>query len=169
MKKRTIFFYQSQELNSLFEEAGNNAKVMCIPIDYAKKEHVVMFCNGHGNILRKPFSIKNSPKGIEYLTQQVISSRSIKKARADTDLREIENNPSKKAILKAVRKCLGFLETNLRHPSLNTREFRSLKGPKGEKILDAYAQQKTSSAYRVFWYYGPDRGMITIVAIAPHH
>jgi len=74
MKKRTIFPYQSQELNTLFEEAGNNAKVMCIPIDYAKKEHVVMFCNGHGNILRKPFPIKNSPKGIEYLTQQVLSS-----------------------------------------------------------------------------------------------
>ena len=74
MKKRTIFPYQSQELNTIFEEAGNNAKVMCIPIDYAKNEHVVMFCNGHGNILRKPFPIKNSPKGIEYLTQQVLSS-----------------------------------------------------------------------------------------------
>ena len=37
MTKRTIFPYQSQELNSLFEEAGNNAKVMCIPIDYAKR------------------------------------------------------------------------------------------------------------------------------------
>jgi len=74
MKKKSIFTYQSQELNTLFEEAGNNAKVMCIPIDYAKKEHVVMFCNGHGNILRKPFPIKNSPEGLEYLTQQVLSS-----------------------------------------------------------------------------------------------
>nr|CBX29317.1 hypothetical protein N47_J02980 [uncultured Desulfobacterium sp.] len=74
MKKRTIFSCQSQELNTLFEEAGNNAKVMCIPIDYAKKEHVVMFCNGHGNILRKPFPVKNSPEGLEYLTQQVLSS-----------------------------------------------------------------------------------------------
>lgn len=32
---------------------------------------------------------------------------------ADADLREIENNPSQKNILKAVRRCLGFLETNL--------------------------------------------------------
>ncbi len=39
---------------------------------------------------------------------------------ADSDLREIENNPGKKNILKAVRKTLGFMETNLRHPSLNT-------------------------------------------------
>ena len=87
---------------------------------------------------------------------------------ADADLREIENNPSQKDILKAVRKCLGFLETNLRHPSLNTHEFRSLKGPNGEKVFEAYAQQKTSNAYRVFWYYGPKKGMITIVAITPH-
>jgi hypothetical protein len=25
--------------------------VMCVPIDYAKKDHVVMFCNGYGDIL----------------------------------------------------------------------------------------------------------------------
>jgi hypothetical protein len=87
---------------------------------------------------------------------------------ADANLREIEENLSQRNILKAVRKCLGFLETNLRHPSLNTHEFRSLKGPNGEKVFEAYVQQKTPQAYRVFWYYGPDRGMITIVAITPH-
>lgn len=87
---------------------------------------------------------------------------------ADADLREIEDNPSKRNILKSVRKCLGFLETNLRHPSLNTHEFRSLKGPNGEKVFEAYAQHKTPGAYRIFWHYGPVRGVITIVAIAPH-
>jgi transposase len=74
MKKRTIYANQSQELLSLFEEAGNGAKVMCVPIDYAKKDHVVMFCNGHGDIVRKPFSVKNSPGGIEYLIKQVTRS-----------------------------------------------------------------------------------------------
>ena len=87
---------------------------------------------------------------------------------ADSDLREIENEPSKKDILKAVRKTLGFMETNLRHPSLNTHEFNSLKGPNGEKVFEAYVQQKTLAAYRIFWYYGPDRKQITIVAITPH-
>ena len=87
---------------------------------------------------------------------------------ADTDLWEIERDPSKRNILKAVRKCLGFLESNPRHPSLNTHEFRSLKGPNGEKVFEAYVQQKTPGAYRVLWYYGPERGMITIVAITPH-
>jgi hypothetical protein len=87
---------------------------------------------------------------------------------ADTDLRELEKNPALEKTLKAVRKCLGWLETNLRHPSLNTHEFRSLRGPDGEKVFEAYVHQKTSGAYRVFWYYGPGRGMITIVAITPH-
>ncbi len=87
---------------------------------------------------------------------------------ADSDLREIENDPSKEAVLKAVRKTLGLMETNLRHPSLNTHEFTSLKGPNGEKVFEAYAQQKPPAAYRIFWHYGPDRKQITIIAITPH-
>ena len=71
MKKKTIYSNQSQELLRLFEEAGNNSKMMCVPIDYAKKDHIVMFCNGYGDILRKPFSVKNSPEGVKYLTEQV--------------------------------------------------------------------------------------------------
>jgi hypothetical protein len=87
---------------------------------------------------------------------------------SDSDFREIENDPSKKDVLKAVKKTLGFRETNLRHPSLNTHEFTSLKGPNGEKVFEAYAQQKTPAAYRIFWHYGPDRKQITIAAITPH-
>lgn len=71
MEKRSIFLNRSQELYALFENAGNNAKVMCIPIDYAKKYHVAMFCNGYGNIIRKPFPAKNSPEGVDYLVDQV--------------------------------------------------------------------------------------------------
>ncbi len=41
MKKRNIYQNRSQELLSLFEEDGNSAKVMCVPIDFAKKDHVV--------------------------------------------------------------------------------------------------------------------------------
>jgi hypothetical protein len=87
---------------------------------------------------------------------------------ADSDLRELESDLSRKDILKAVRKTFGFLETNLRHPSLHTHEFKSLRGPSGEKVFEAYAQQRTPSAFRIFWYYGPEKGQITIVSITPH-
>ena len=71
MKKSDIYQNQSQELLRLFEEAGDSAKVMCVPIDYAKSDHTVMFCSGNGDIMRKPFSVKNNPAGVEYLSDQV--------------------------------------------------------------------------------------------------
>jgi hypothetical protein len=74
MKKRNIFQNQSQEILTLFERAKDRSKTMCIPMDYAKKDHVVIFCNGNGKILRKPFSIKNSTEGVEYLIDQVTRS-----------------------------------------------------------------------------------------------
>ena len=71
MKKTNIYQNQSQQLLHLFEEAGSGEKVMCVPMDYAKNDHLVMFCNGHGDILRKPFSVKNTPEGIAYIDEQV--------------------------------------------------------------------------------------------------
>lgn len=70
--------------------------------------------------------------------------------------------------LKAVRKTLGLLETNLRHPSLNTHEFHSLAGAQGEKVYEAYAENRTAAAFRVFWHYGPGRNALTIIAITAH-
>ena len=74
MGKLNIYQNQSQELNDLFERAGDAAKVMCVPIDYAKKDHVAMFCDGFGNILRKPFAVPNSRDGLELLLDLVARS-----------------------------------------------------------------------------------------------
>ena len=87
---------------------------------------------------------------------------------ADKHLKILEEDLSKKKILKAVCKTLALMESNLRHPSLNTHEFTSLSGPDGEKVFEAYVQQKTPGAYRIFWCYGPDKKQITIIAITPH-
>ncbi len=65
MKKSSIYPNRSQELLTLFEKVGNPSKLMCVPIDYAKKDHLVMFCNGNGEVLRKPFSVKNSVDGVK--------------------------------------------------------------------------------------------------------
>lgn len=75
---------------------------------------------------------------------------------------------SNKRIFKEVCKALGYMETNLRHPSLNTHEYHSLKGSGGEKIYVAYAQQNTPGAFRIFWHYGPGKGAISIVGITLH-
>ena len=68
----------------------------------------------------------------------------------------------------SVKKTFQFLSTNPKHKSLQTHEFTSLKGPKGEKIFEAYAEQSTPAAYRVFWHYGPGKNQITVIAITHH-
>jgi len=81
---------------------------------------------------------------------------------------QLKNDASQKKQYKAVKKTINLLATDPRHNSLQTHEYVSLRGPNGEKVFEAYAQQKTPAAYRVFWYYGPSQGIITIITITPH-
>ena len=87
---------------------------------------------------------------------------------AKQNLDQIKKNQGLKKREKAVHKALGYLQTNPRHPSLNTHKFTSLRGPNDEDIFEAYAESKTPAAYRIFWHYGPKKGKITVVAITPH-
>jgi hypothetical protein len=73
-------------------------------------------------------------------------------------------------LFKQVHKSLSHLATNPRHPGLQTHEYHSIPhpfDPQG-KVFEAYAQNKTPSAYRVFWCYGPAVKQLTIIAITPH-
>ena len=89
---------------------------------------------------------------------------------ADEALKILEASFSKKGLLKQVRKTLGYLQTNPRHPSLNTHPYFSIDNPfdSEKKVFEAYAQNRTPGAYRVFWCYGPAKAVITIIAITPH-
>jgi hypothetical protein len=95
---------------------------------------------------------------------------------ADEQLSLIENDPSLVGVLKQIRKTLGYLETNLRAKSLQTHKHESLSIRYKREVFEAYAQQNTPGAYRVFWHYGDDEidkkgnrtSIITIIAITPH-
>lgn len=89
---------------------------------------------------------------------------------AKSSLANLEKNPSKAGLVKQIKKSLGYLQTNPRHPSLNTHEYSSISHPFNlkEKVFEAYAQNNTPSAYRIFWCYGPAKKQITILAITPH-
>ena len=73
-------------------------------------------------------------------------------------------------MFKQVGKCIDLLAANPRHPGLQTHEFLSITNPYDEdgKVFEAYAQNRTPGAYRVFWCDGPVKNQITIVAITPH-
>jgi hypothetical protein len=87
-------------------------------------------------------------------------------AEAASRIRQLETEGDPK--LKKIRKTLGLLETNPRHPGLSTHEFTSLSGPAGEKVFEAYVENRTPRAWRIFWYYGPDPGMIRILNVTLH-
>ena len=87
---------------------------------------------------------------------------------AQSAFASLKNNASDKKRYNAVKKAIALLSADPRHISLQTHEYTSLKVPGGEKIFEAYAQQKTPAAYRIFWYYGPSEGKITICTITPH-
>ena len=86
---------------------------------------------------------------------------------AKEQLKKLEKSNYHKR-LKAVRKTLAYLENNPKHPSLNTHEFTSYSRKYGKKIYEAYVQNNTPGAFRVFWFYGCGEKEITIISITPH-
>jgi hypothetical protein len=82
-----------------------------------------------------------------------------------------KKKPSKQeGLFKQVAKAVQHLLADPRHPSLQTHEYHSLEHPYDPdgKVFEAYVQQHTPGAYRLFWCYGPEKGEITIIAITPH-
>lgn len=87
---------------------------------------------------------------------------------ASDDLDNLAHNKALEKRFKAVRKALGYLEINPRHPGLRTHKYESLQGPNGAEVFEAYAENRTPAAYRIFWCYGPEKKQLTILAITPH-
>ena len=61
---------------------------------------------------------------------------------AHSNLKDLEENRNFHKRLKSVRKALGYLEKNPRHPSLHTHKYESLTREFGIEIFEAYAENK---------------------------
>ncbi|MGI8618362.1 MAG: hypothetical protein ACR2L6_04635 [Gemmatimonadaceae bacterium] len=77
---------------------------------------------------------------------------------------ERKNKPKYRKVLKT----LGMIELNPKHPGLRMHKYQSVSGPNGEEVFEAYVEHNTPGAWRVFWHYGPGRGMIRILNVVPH-
>ena len=69
---------------------------------------------------------------------------------------------------KKWEKALRLLSINPFYPGLSSHEISSLTKKYQKKIFESYLANKTPSAGRMFWTYGPARGEITILALEPH-
>lgn len=73
-------------------------------------------------------------------------------------------------LFKQVHKTVNLLKSNPRHPGLHAHEYDCIEHPfdPKQKIFEAYAQNNTPAAYRIFWCYGPTQKQITIINITSH-
>jgi len=101
-----------------------------------------------------------------YEKLQAAASASAKKRSKDKKAKASKSE----GLFKQVEKCVRLLLENPRHPGLQTHEFHSIEHPydKEGKVFEAFVQNRTPGAYRLFWCYGPEKSDITIIAITPH-
>jgi transposase len=69
--KSTIYSRCNPQLLKLFEAAGHPAKVLCVALDYAKTQHMALFCNGLGELVKPSFALENTAPGAAQLLSQV--------------------------------------------------------------------------------------------------
>lgn len=96
--------------------------------------------------------------------------KAAKKAFETREKQKKAKSSRQEGLFKQVRKTIQLLGENPRHTGLHTHEYSMLPNPfsPSDKVFEAYAQNNTPGAYRVFWCYGPDKKQITIIAITPH-
>jgi hypothetical protein len=114
-----------------------------------------------------PFKLRWTRRALAEYERIVAAARTSYETRRQTDKGK---SSRQEGLFGQVTKCLANLSENPRHPALRTHEYDSLEHPydaKG-KVFEAYAQNDTPGAYRVFWCYGPQKGEITIITITPH-
>ncbi|MDR1237580.1 MAG: hypothetical protein LBK28_04990 [Propionibacteriaceae bacterium] len=55
------------------------------------------------------------------------------------------------------------------YPSLQSHGYTSFTGPDGENVWESYVENRTPSAWRVFWCYAADAtDTIVMVSAGPH-
>ena len=77
-------------------------------------------------------------------------------------------NEAEIIFFKKLVKTLKYLSDNPRHNSLASHEIAELTNKHGFKIFQSYLENNTPAAGRVFWAYGPDPQVITVLAVEPH-
>ena len=64
----SIFRHRNADVERLFNAAGRPEKVMCVALDYAKRDHTAAVCDGSGRRLRSAFNVRNNREGLDFLT-----------------------------------------------------------------------------------------------------
>jgi transposase len=92
--KSSIYPQGNPQLVKLFELAGHPAKVMCVAMDYAKAQHMILICNGLGDRLKPDFAVDNTAAGAAKLLSEVRTCAKKRKVRPEHVFFGGEDRPS---------------------------------------------------------------------------
>jgi hypothetical protein len=113
------------------------------------------------------FTLQWIEEALEIYNELKDAAEEVRSARKEKNRKK---SSKQEGLFKQVHKTLSLLQRNPKHPGLQTHPYDSIENPfdAKQKVFEAYAQNKSPSAYRVFWCYGPGTKEITIIAITPH-
>jgi transposase len=70
----SVFGKQSRELSKLYQDAPSPRQILCVALDYAKSKHLALCCDGHGDVLKAAFPVRNDADGLAFLIEQIQAS-----------------------------------------------------------------------------------------------
>lgn len=108
MKNKTIYSNQCKAIGEVFKDAGSHDNVLCVPVDYAKKAHWALFCDGYGSLLRKAFSFSNDSVGAQTLIKSIEQERLKRKILPEHVIVAGEDVPSWAENLLGVLRVQGY-------------------------------------------------------------
>ena len=71
-------------------------------------------------------------------------------------------------LFRKLQKTVLLLAANPRHPGLASHEIEPLSKRFGVKVWQSYLENRKPAAGRLFWIYGPTKGVIPIVGLEDH-
>ena len=108
-KVTSIYRNQNALLRAVFERAGDPRKVLCVSLDYAKRKHVALICDGHGDVLKASFPVENSAEGIAFLIEQISATARRRKIPKNQIFLGGEDEPAYVANFTAALRDKGYL------------------------------------------------------------
>lgn len=122
-KRKSVYRSQNATLRALFERAGDPRKVICVPLDYAKRKHVALVCDGHGDILKGAFPVENNPAGVAWLIEQISATARHRKIPKNQIFLGGEDEPAYVANFTVALREAGYLVMRVNaHEAKDNRE-----------------------------------------------
>lgn len=122
-KTKSVYRSQNNTLRDIFARAGDARKILCVAIDYAKRKHLALICDGHGDILKNHFPVDNTPEGVAFLTEQITITARRRKIPQTQIFLGGEDEPTYVANFTAALRKSGYLVMRVNaHEAKENRE-----------------------------------------------